>query len=171
MSNTATKSPTVSYTYKPSKNAPVIRSLRQDLDLTAALNEYRENNGLVRARNAYSWWKYAFAALVAGPTTGLSMTEIRHQLHSKLGILINATSSGLLKNAVKGKSPCKVRRQYTKNLPMVTDLMELTISKRATPGKKGRPELVFHLRSRAVARRRLIAEFPELELLIVELEK
>lgn len=172
MSNTATASNTsVSYTFKSGKGLPLIRNLRQDLEVTAALNEYRSVHGLVKARNPYSWWKYVFAALIAGPSSGQTITEARQLLHSKLGVDISAASSGLLSAAVRGKSPCKIRRQYSKNLPAVIDAININIIRRATPGKKGQPALVFQMKSRPAARRKLLAFFPELEPLIELLEK
>lgn len=172
MSNTATASnPTVSYTFKTRNGLPLVRNLRQDLEVTAALNEYRSIHGLVKARNPYSWWRYAFAAMIAGPSAGQTMTEIRSQLRSKLGVEISASSCALLAAAVRGKSPCKIRRQYARNLPTVVDEIHVNILRRATPGKKGQPELVFHLKNRPLARKRLLALFPEMEPLIQLLEK
>jgi hypothetical protein len=157
----------VSYTFKQ----PVVRTVRQDLDLTFALNEYREANGLVRARNAYSWWKYVFAALVAGPNTGQTMTQIRMLIKAKLGVNVSPSSGHLLSGAVRGKSPCRVRREYTKNLPAVTAMLDVVTGRIRLPGQKGAGELIFGLKNQAAARRDLIKTFPELEALIAELEK
>jgi hypothetical protein len=135
-----------------------IRTLKKDIEATNALKAYRKRVGSTqKPRNHYSWWQALFVMLTYGPNTCFGAC---FELEEKTGIKFSLFFANLIRMAADGKSPCPVRREYTKSLPVVAENLGLQYE-RVNPGV-GRPSFVFSFANRRIARKHLLKLFPHM---------
>ena len=137
-----------------------VKSVFDDLKAQHALNTYRCSHNMVKVRNAYSWWKYVFVCLTYMPK-GASIVEVSNFLSATTTIEIGRSTATLLVRAVRQNAPCKVRREYTQNLPSVAKLIGLKANL-APKGDPGKRPFIFRLEDPKRARTILALTFPEL---------
>lgn len=148
-------------------NKFTITSLDREIEITNAVNQFRVKNGLSKARNPFSWWKYA---LVAATYTNKAVTfkEIRETL-AKCNIHIDKTCCTLLSNAVRGYHPDFVRREYTRSLPWLANHAGLKVG--VVSGLVGRPSFTYVYNNPESARSFLIHAHPDLTQLFAQLDR
>lgn len=137
-----------------------VKSVFDDLKAQHALNTYRCSHNMVKVRNPYSWWKYVFVCLTYLPK-GASIVEVSNFLSATTTIEIGRSTATLLVRAVRQNAPCKVRREYTQNLPSVAKMIGLKANL-ARKGDSGKRPFIFRLEDPKRARTILALTFPEL---------
>lgn len=146
-----------------------INTLSADIDAINNVRAYRQSIGATqRASYPYNWWQAALVVLtyMSEPTPTTVVSGI---LQDELGLKL-AVSSTLLKNAVGGVKPDKIRREYNKSLPALAKSLGLAVGKTKVVGVR-RPVSTFYLRNRDKARATLLAEHPHLMPLFVECDR
>lgn len=139
-----------------------VNSVFDDLKAQHALNTYRSSHKMVKVRNPYSWWKYVFVSLTYLPK-GASIIDVAEFLKATTTIDISTSTSTLLVRAVRQNAPCKVRREYTQNLPSVAKLIGVKANLAPKSGKtRGKRPFIFSLENPKRARAVLALIFPEL---------
>lgn len=146
-----------------------VNDLQTEADMLQALNEYRRENGLSTARNAYSWWKYILTA-IAFSKNSITIAEACDLVETRLNVKINRSVIGQLVKAINGNAPDKVRREYTNGLPFIVKAIGLRYSKNTT-STRGRPSYKFTFNDRERARKLLFSITPETKLLYETLRK
>lgn len=144
----------------------IIDSLDQELSYVNAVNDFRRENGLPTARNAYSWWKYVLATLTY--VDSATYSDILTML-GEINITVNKSYSSHLAKAVDGVLPDTTRREYTNKLPTVLYFLKIDVS--TTPSVRGRDSLVFSYRDRKFARTWLKTNIPETNILFTQLDE
>jgi len=131
-----------------------------DVKAQHALNTYRCSHNMVKVRNPYSWWKYLFVCLTYMPK-GASIIEASNFLSTTTTIEIPRSTATLLVRAIRQNAPCKIRREYTQNLPSVAKMINLKahLAPKGVPGKR---PFIFRLDDPKRARSILALTFPEL---------
>lgn len=153
-----------------SKTKYKVNNLKNEADMLDALNKYRRDNNLCTARNAYSWWKYILTA-IAFSKDSITIAEACELVESRLNVTINRTVVSQLVKAVKGQTPCKIRREYTRSLPYLTKTAGLKFEKDTVLTNRGRRSLRFYFENIEHARKVLFATSPETKLLFDTLKK
>lgn len=143
-----------------------IDSLDQELSYVNAVNDFRRENGLPTARNAYSWWKYVLATLTY--VDSATYSDILTML-GEINITVNKSYSSHLAKAVDGVLPDTTRREYTNKLPTVLYFLKIDVN--TTPSVRGRDSLVFSYRDRKFARTWLKTNIPETNILFAQLDE
>lgn len=152
------------YNFNTSKNKYSITSLKAEADMLNAVNTFRRDNNLSTARNAYSWWKYILTA-IAFSKDSITISEACDLVESRLNVTINRTVVGQLAKAVKGQSPCKIRREYTRSLPYIAKTAGLKFRKDTVLTNRGRRNFRFYFDNVDQAKKILFATNPETKLL------
>jgi len=143
-----------------------IDSLDQELSYVNAVNDFRRENGLPTARNAYSWWKYVLATLTY--VDSATYSDILTML-GEINITVNKSYSSHLAKAVDGVLPDTTRREYTNKLPTVLYFLRIDVN--TTPSVRGRDSLVFSYKDRKFARTWLKTNIPETNILFAQLDE
>lgn len=143
-----------------------IDSLDQELSYVNAVNDFRKENGLPTARNAYSWWKYVLVTLTY--VDSATYSDVLTML-GEIDIKISKSYSSHLARACDGVLPDRVERQYTNKLPAVLHFLKIDVS--TTPSVRGRDSLVFTYRDRKFARTWLKTNIPETNILFAQLDE
>lgn len=162
--STATVSNKNTVTHKYNYNRKVtVNDLQTEANMLQAINNFRRNNNLSNARNAYSWWKYILTA-IAFSKDDITVAEACDLVENRLNVRINRSVIGQLVKAIKGQTPCEVRREYTTSLPFLVKAMDLHFQVNKSTGR-GRPSYSFYFVNREKARKVLFATFPETKML------
>lgn len=140
-----------------------INTLEQDHQYTNASNEFRQKNGLAKARNPYSWWKYAIAAISVNPN-GVTFPEILKQL-AAIGVKnIHQTAGGQLSKMANQEERDPVARNYSINLPGISKMLGLV--KAGTKDTFGRPAIIYKFKDCSFASLAIEKSLPEMMPLI-----
>ena len=155
----------------------MIQSLQADIDATNALRKYRKSIGSTQqARYPYNWWQIVMVTLTYFPN-GASIKTVSNIVESNLSMSFNGKANvTLLADACIGIGPDKVRREYTRNLPEIVKATGLTfrdadLDDVTHKGSGQPPKFAFYFKKPMDARAILIAFFPELLPMFVELDR
>jgi hypothetical protein len=151
-------------------SAPTVDNIFGDTKALAAINAYRQENGMTVARNPYSWWIYTLAALTYLPK-GASLIEIQSFLYETANIHISSSTATLLRRAIKRQDPCPIRREYTKNLPAVANVLNLKARLDRFKNARGKRPYVFQFEDATAARKSLLSMFPNLKPLFAHIDQ
>ena len=151
-------------------SATTVDTIFGDTKALAAINAYRQDHGMTVARNPYSWWIYTLAALTYLPK-GASIIEIQSFLYETANIHISSSTATLLRRAISRQGPCPVRREYTKNLPTVANILNLRTRLDRFKNARGKRPYVFRFEDAIAARKSLVSLFPNLKPLFAHIDK
>jgi len=172
--NTANNTRTFTYKFNGQKvnTDTLVKNLNDDIALTQAINRFREDNHMTKARNPYSWWKYVLATITYFPK-GVEYTKVIEILNNIAGVKVNKSTSTLLAAATAGAAPCVVRREYTVRLPDLAHDTKLTASynRNHVKTKSGRPAFTFKFDDVKEAREVILENAPEMICLFNLLDK
>jgi len=174
--NTADNIDNPFFTYKfdgkKVKTNKLVKNLNDDIALTQAINLFREENNMTKARNPYSWWKYVLATITYFPK-GVEYTTVINILNDIAGVNVSKSTATLLARATAGAAPCVVRREYTVRLPDLAYNTKLTasFSRKTAKTKKGRPAFQFKFANTKDARDTILSSAPEMKPLFDLLDK
>jgi len=174
--NTADNIDNPFFTYKfdgkKVKTNKLVKNLNDDIALTQAINLFREQNNMTKARNPYSWWKYVLATITYFPK-GVEYNTIVRILNNVAGVTVNRSTATLLARATAGAAPCAVRREYTVRLPDLAYETKLSasFSRKTAKTKKGRPAFKFKFDNADDARDTILSNAPEMKSLFDLLDK
>jgi hypothetical protein len=170
--NTTTRTFTYKFNGKKVDTNTLVKNLNDDIALTHAINRFREENNMTKARNPYSWWKYVLATITYFPK-GVEYTTVIDILNNIAGVKVNQTTSTLLARATAGNAPCIVRREYTVRLPNLaydTGLIA-SFNRSKVTKKNGRPAFQFKFQNAKEAREVILQNAPEMASLFDLLDK
>ena len=174
--NTAatTETPTFTYKFNGKKvnTDKLVKSLNDDIALTQAINLFREENNMTKARNPYSWWKYVLATITYFPK-GVEYTTVINILNNVAGVTINKSTATLLARATAGAAPDYVRREYAVRLPdlVYNTKLSASFSRNNAKTKTGRPAFQFKFVNTKDARETILSNAPEMMSLFDLLDK
>lgn len=172
--NTANSTRTFTYKFNGQKvnTDTLVKNLNDDIALTHAINLFREENNMTKARNPYSWWKYVLATITYFPK-GVEYTKVIDILNDIAGVKVNKSTSTLLAAATAGAAPCIVRREYAVRLPDLAKESKLTASynRNHVKTKCGRPAFKFQFANTKEARDVILEHAPEMTSLFDLLDK
>jgi hypothetical protein len=168
--NTTPRTFTYKFEGKKVDASTLVKNLNDDIALTHAINRFREENNMTKARNPYSWWKYVLATITYFPK-GVEYTTIINILNNVAGVKVNQTTSTLLARATAGNAPCVVRREYTVRLPNLAYDTGLIASFNRSNKKNGRPAFQFKFKNAKEAREVILQNAPEMTSLFNLLDK
>jgi len=172
--NTVNSDRTFSYKFNGKKvnTDTLVKNLNDDIALTHAINRFREENNMTKARNPYSWWKYVLATITYFPK-GVEYTTIVDILNEIAGVKVQQSTSTLLARATAGSAPCIVRREYAVRLPDLVQNTKLTASynRNKITKKNGRPAFKFKFENTKEARQVILMNAPEMTSLFDLLDK
>ena len=172
--NTNTNARTFTYKFNGKKvNADsLVKNLNDDIALTHAINRFREENNMTKARNPYSWWKYVLATITYFPK-GVEYTTVINILNSVAGVNISKSTATLLARATAGTAPDYVRREYAVRLPdlVYNTKLSASFSRKNAKTKKGRPAFQFKFVNTKDARETILGTAPEMKSLFDLLDK
>lgn len=142
-----------------------INTIRKDIASTNALRQYRDSIGsTAKCGYAQNWWQILMVALTYAPYP-VTTAELREIVADRLGMDLSTVSTGLFIKAARGESPCRLRREYAKSLPLVALMTGLKARKSKVVGLKGKTPYAFHFKDNAKARKTLLNHFPSLDVL------
>ena len=172
--NTANSTRTFTYKFNGQKvnTDTLVKNLNDDIALTHAINLFREENNMTKARNPYSWWKYVLATITYFPK-GVEYTKVIDILNDIAGVKVNKSTSTLLAAATAGAAPCIVRREYAVRLPDIVQNTKLIASfnRNKVTKKNGRPAFKFQFANSKEARAVILENAPEMTSLFDLLDK
>lgn len=170
--NNATRTFTYKFNGKKVDTNTLVKDLNDDIALTHAINQFREEHNMTKARNPYSWWKYVLATISYFPK-GVEYAEVIRILNNIAGVKVNNSTSTLLARATAGAPPCVVRREYTVRLPdLAYDTGLIASFNRGKSKKKnGRPAFQFKFKNAKEAREVILTNAPEMTSLFNLLDK
>lgn len=172
--NTANTARTFTYKFNGKKvnTDTLVKNLNDDIALTQAINRFREENHMTKARNPYSWWKYVLATITYFPK-GVEYTTVINILNDIAGVKIQPSTSTLLARATAGNAPCIVRREYAVRLPDLVKDTKLIVSfnRNNVSKKNGRPAFQFKFANVSDARTTIMENAPEMMSLFELLDK
>ena len=174
MNIATTETPTFTYKFDGKKvnTDKLVKNLSDDIALTQAINIFREENNMTKARNAYSWWKYVLATITYFPK-GVEYTTVINILNSVAGVNISKSTATLLARATAGTAPDYVRREYAVRLPdlVYNTKLSASFSRKNAKTKKGRPAFQFKFVNTKDARETILSNAPEMMSLFDLLDK
>jgi hypothetical protein len=170
--NTTPRTFTYKFNGKKVDTNTLVKNLNDDIALTHAINRFREENNMTKARNPYSWWKYVLATMTYFPK-GVEYTTVINILNEIAGVTINKSTATLLARATAGNAPCVVRREYAVRLPDLVQNTNLTASfnRNKISKKNGRPAFQFKFENVKEARQVILLNAPEMASLFDLLDK
>ncbi len=170
--NTNARTFTYKFNGKKVDTNTLVKNLNDDIALTHAINRFREENNMTKARNPYSWWKYVLATMTYFPK-GVEYTTVINILNDIAGVTINKSTATLLARATAGNAPCVVRREYAVRLPDLVQNTNLTASfnRNKITKKNGRPAFQFKFENVKEARQVILLNAPEMSSLFDLLDK
>ena len=172
--NTDATGRTFTYKFNGTKvdTKSLVKNLSDDIALTQAINAFREENNMTKARNPYSWWKYVLATITYFPK-GVEYATVIDVLNNVAGVKVNKSTSTLLANATAGAAPCYVRREYTVRLPDLAKNTKLIASfnRNNVTKKNGRPAFQFKFVNAKDAREVILQNAPEMKSLFDLMDK
>lgn len=150
----------------------LVKNLNDDIALTQAINLFRQENNMTKARNPYSWWKYVLATITYFPK-GVEYSTVINILNNVAGVTVSKSTATLLARATAGSPPCVVRREYTVRLPDLAYNTKLSasFSRKNSKTKKGRPAFQFKFVNAKDARETILSDAPEMKSLFDLLDK
>lgn len=174
MNIVSSETPTFTYKFDGKKvnTDKLVKNLNDDIALTQAINLFREENNMTKARNPYSWWKYVLATITYFPK-GVEYTTIINILNNVAGVTINKSTATLLARAATGAAPNYIRREYAIRLPdlVYNTKLSVSFSRNNAKTKKGRPAFQFKFVNTKGARETILSNAPEMKSLFDLLDK
>lgn len=148
----------------------VIKDLGTESEITNVINEFRSKNGLVKARNPFSWWKYVFVAATYADKP-VTFNELKTMIET-CNVHISRSNSTHLSNAVRGLSPDSVRREYTSGLPWLAKHSGFQISVKNINGASNEPQAFqYAYKNATTARSVLINAHTDLSYLFAQFDR
>ncbi len=150
-------------------------NLEQDFGAINSINKFREQAGLRKAGNPYSWFVCVMVAYTYYKTE-TTLSTVLGDL-SSVGINIPSSCSNNWKKVALGEERDPTRRNYAFKLPGVAAACGLTLGKpKLTLGKPqrskhGRPANTYFLKNTTLAKNVLLTLFPNTDQLFKLLDK